>query len=83
MEIIQTGTSLVISGRRLSEMDLFVCRVLDILTSHTPYVIMSGYVAILFGRTRSTEDVDLLIPVCDVSAFLLLHDEFMEQGYEF
>lgn len=83
MDIIQEGTALVISGRHLSELDLFVCRVLDILTTYTPYVIVSGYVAILFGRTRSTEEVDLLIPVCDVSTFLLLYDGFMEQGYEF
>jgi hypothetical protein len=83
MDIIQQGTTLIIRNRRLSELDLFVCRVLDILTSYTPYVIVSGYVAILFGRTRSTEDVDLLIPICDESTFLLLHDRFIEQGYEF
>ncbi len=83
MDIIQQGTTLILKGRRLSELDLFVCRVLDILTLYTPYVIVSGYVAILFGRTRSTEDVDILIPVCDVSSFLLLHDRFIEHGYEF
>ena len=83
MDIIQEGTTLIIRGRHLSELDLFVCRVLDILTSYSPYVIVSGYVAILFGRTRSTEDVDLLIPICDESTFLLLHDKFIELGYEF
>ena len=83
MDIRQQGTTLVIQGRRLSELDLFVCRALDILTSYTDYVIVSGYVAILFGRTLSTEDVDLLIPVCDISTFLRLHDEFIERGYEF
>lgn len=83
MDIIQQGTTFILKGRRLSELDLFVCRVLDILTPYTPYVIVSGYVAILFGRTRSTEDVDILIPVCDVSSFLLLHDRFIEHGYEF
>ena len=83
MDIIQQGTTLIIRGRCLSELDLFVCRVLDILTSYSPYVIVSGYVAILFGRTRSTEDVDLLIPICDESMFLLLHDKFIELGYEF
>jgi len=83
MEIIQEGTSLIIQGRCLSELDLFVCRVLDILTTYTPYVIVSGYVAILFGRTRGTEDIDLLIPVCDRAMFLLLHDGFIERGYEF
>jgi len=80
MDIIQQGTTLIIQGRRLSDLDLFVCRVLDILTSYTPYVIVSGYLAILFGRTRSTEDIDLLIPVCDVSTFLVLHDRFIEPG---
>ena len=83
MDIIQQGTTLIIQGRRLSDLDLFVCRVLDILTSYTPYVIVSGYLAILFGRTRSTEDIDLLIPVCDLSTFLLLHDGFIDLGYEF
>lgn len=83
MDIEQQGSTLIIQGRRLSELDLFVCRVLDILSSHTPYVIVSGYVAILFGRTRSTEDVDILIPVCDESVFLRLHDTFLDQGCEF
>jgi hypothetical protein len=83
MDIIQQGKTLVIQGRRLTELDLFVCRALDIVTSYTNYVIVSGYVAILFGRTRSTEHVDLLIPVCDISTFLHLHDEFIGRGYEF
>jgi len=83
MDIIQRGTTLIMEERHLSDLDLFVCRVLDMLTPCTPYVIVSGYVAILFGRTRSTEDVDLLIPVCDGAAFRQIHDRLLGQGYEF
>jgi hypothetical protein len=63
MDILHQGETLTLPGRRLSNLDLFVCRVLDILTYHSPYAIVSGYVAILFGRTRTTEDVDLLMPL--------------------
>lgn len=83
MEIRKEGNKLFLDGRYLSDLDLFVGRVLDILTAHSPYVIVSGYVAILFGRTRSTENVDILIPFCDVSTFVLIHDDFIRNGYEF
>jgi len=83
MDILHEGRILTLPGRRLSNLDLFVCRVLDIFTYHSPYVIVSGYVAILFGRTRTTEDVDLLMPLCGPSTFIPLHDAFIRQGYEF
>lgn len=54
------GDNLVLDGRYLSKLDHFVCDVLDILTRYSTYVIVSGYVAILFGRTRSTEDVNVI-----------------------
>jgi hypothetical protein len=83
MEIRKDGAALFIDGRELSMLDRFVCRFLDILSAYSPYVIVSGYVAILFGRTRSTEDVDILIPICDPATFLLLHAECIQKGYEF
>jgi len=49
-------------NRGLSELDKFVFRFVDILgKSNINYVIVSGYVSILLGRTRATEDVDILI----------------------
>ena len=62
MTIKKKGETILIQNRHLSQLDLFVCQVLDILTEYTSYVIVSGYVAILFGRSRSTEDVDIIIP---------------------
>ncbi|HIJ05703.1 MAG: hypothetical protein XE11_1514 [Methanomicrobiales archaeon 53_19] len=83
MELRAEGTTLYIDGRELSELDLFVCRFLDILEDYSPYTIISGYVAILFGRTRSTEDIDLLIPVCSYPSFHSLHDACIDHGFEF
>ena len=34
---------------------------MNILEKYTSYVIVSGYVSILFGRSRATEDVDLIM----------------------
>lgn len=46
----------------LNHLDVFVvdfCKILHDL--HIDFVVVSGYVSILFGRSRETEDVDLLI----------------------
>lgn len=83
MEIRTEGSTLFLDDRQFSELDLFVCRILDILSVYSPYVIVSGYVAILFGRTRSTEDVDILIPVCEQSTFLALYNKLLQSDYEF
>ena len=83
MEIRKDGEKIFLDGRYLSDLDLFVSHVLDILSVSLPYVIVSGYVAILFGQTRSTEDVDVLIPFCDNSTFESLHDEFIRKFTNF
>ncbi|MBI2141461.1 hypothetical protein HYU16_03480, partial [Candidatus Woesearchaeota archaeon] len=41
----------------LNELDKFVLKFIKILEKHADYVIVSGYVSILFGRSRSTEDI--------------------------
>ncbi len=48
--------------RELSELDVFVRKFVDALDAcGIRYVVISGYVPILFGRSRETEDVDLFI----------------------
>jgi len=59
----------IILNRELSELDKFVLDFLKILERYVSYVIVSGYVSILFGRSRATEDVDLLIPNIDKTIF--------------
>ncbi|MBN1165495.1 MAG: hypothetical protein JXA44_00010 [Methanospirillaceae archaeon] len=83
MNLRKEDGMLCLDNRFLSDLDLFVSHVLEILSRYFLYVIVSGYVAILLGRTRSTEDVDILIPFCDLSSFLFFHDNCIKQGYEF
>ncbi|RLG68789.1 MAG: hypothetical protein DRO07_03090, partial [Candidatus Iainarchaeum archaeon] len=46
----------------LSSLDKFVLKFVKVLDSlEIDYVIVSGYVAVLFGRSRTTEDVDIFI----------------------
>jgi hypothetical protein len=53
----------------LNKLDKFVLDFVKILKKHSDYVIVSGYVSILFGRSRATEDVGLLVPRLDKEAF--------------
>jgi hypothetical protein len=61
MEIKYSKDSIILKNKILSDLDTFVLDFIDILKDHFRYVIVSGYVAILFGRSRGTEDVDILI----------------------
>jgi hypothetical protein len=69
----------IILDRELSELDKFVidfCGLLD------KYVIVSGYVSILFGRSRATEDVDLLISEMSEEDFEKLWKRICDEGFE-
>lgn len=43
------------------------------------YVIISGYVAILFGRSRSSEDIDIIIEAIDKDKFNKLWNELSKK----
>ena len=49
----------IILDKQLNNLDKFV---FDFVSLLEDYVIVSGYVSILLGRSRATEDVDLLVP---------------------
>jgi hypothetical protein len=83
MDIRYTDHRIIVSEKELTALDRFVLDVITILEPKTRYVIVSGYVAILFGRSRGTEDVDILIPHLDEDAFRALHRAFIQGGYEF
>ena len=54
MEILNKKT--IKLDKELNLLDKFVLEFVRILEKHVNYVIVSGYVAILFGRARSTEE---------------------------
>ena len=48
--------------RELSDLDKFALDFIRILRKHIDYVIVSGYVSIILGRARASEDIDVIIP---------------------
>ena len=61
--------------RELSDLDSFVIDFIKILDKHINYVIVSGYVTILLGRARVSEDVDVIIPKIDFLTFKRLYSD--------
>jgi hypothetical protein len=67
--------------RELSDLDKFTLDFVTILKQHTTYVIVSGYVAILLGRARASEDIDIIIPRIDVATFASLYDDLKKKSF--
>jgi hypothetical protein len=67
--------------RELSDLDKFTLDFITILKKYTNYVIVSGYVAILLGRARSSEDVDIIIPKIDFSTFHRLYSDLKNNKF--
>lgn len=74
------GSTIVIN-RELTELDFFVKDFLDVLKKHSDYLIVSGFVSISTGRTRGTEDVDVLVPVMNKDKFEKLFDDLQNKGF--
>lgn len=80
MELKYSKDSLEIK-RVLSGMDKFLLdfvRILNLLKIR--YVIISGYVAILFGRSRATEDIDMFVDNIGKETFTRLLKEIEKKG---
>jgi hypothetical protein len=75
------GKSTITIDRRLSDLDYFAIDFTTVLKKHTPYVIVSGYVAILLGRARASEDIDIIIPRLDFSTVQSLLKDVRHHGF--
>ncbi|GAB6135852.1 hypothetical protein [Thermococcus prieurii] len=73
----------IVINREVSELDKFVFDVIDVLERHVRYVIVSGYVTILFGRSRGTEDVDFVIGPLPKEKFISMCESAQKAGFEF
>lgn len=79
--MISKGNEIIIH-KELSMLDESVLDFVDILARHNiKHVIVSGYVAILFGLDRMCDDVDILIQNTTFERFLKLWLE-LEKTYE-
>lgn len=62
----------------LDDICIKFCKVLE---KHCKYIVVSGFVAISSGRTRGTEDIDLIIERLYINAFEKLHNELTKNGF--
>jgi hypothetical protein len=83
VEITYKGDRLELKGKALNHMDRFVLSFVRLLEGYVDYVVVGGYVAVLFGRSRGTEDIDVIIRRLEHDEFLILHDRLRRGGYYF
>lgn len=63
-------------------LDDFVEDFCKIVEKHIEYIICSGFVAIAHGRSRATEDIDMIIKKMSKEKFIKLHNELVKSGFE-
>jgi hypothetical protein len=76
------GDRLVIEKESLSNLDELVLSFVEVLDDEgVEYVLVAGYAAILLGRSRATEDVDVIIERLDEPRADALADALVEAGF--
>jgi len=53
----------------------------QIIEKYVKYIVCSGFVAIAHGRTRGTEDIDMIIEKIEKDKFILMHKELRNNGF--
>jgi ATP-dependent exoDNAse (exonuclease V) beta subunit len=54
----------------------------NILEKYTKYIVVSGFFVIVSGRSRATEDIDIIIERFDLDTFLKLHSELVKNHFQ-
>ncbi|MBS3079135.1 hypothetical protein J4218_03365 [Candidatus Pacearchaeota archaeon] len=62
-------------------LDKFVEDFCNIINNHVKYIVCSGFVAISHGRSRGTEDIDMIIEVISKEKFIKLHEDLIKNGF--
>ena len=79
MEISYTNKEIKFN-KELNSLDKLVIDFTSVLNElDIKYVVISGYVSILFGRSRSSEDIDLVIEKMDIEKFKLSWQELYKK----
>ena len=68
-------------NRELSDLDQLAIDFATILKKYTPYVIVSGYVSILLGRARASEDIDIITPKISFPTLKKFVHDLQEHGF--
>ncbi len=68
-------------NREMTELDLFLKKFLEVIKKDSSYLVVSGFVSIPSGRTRGTEDIDVLIPVPEKGEFCEMFDDLIKNEF--
>ena len=63
-------------------LDKFAEDFCGIVEQFCKYIIVSGFVAIAHGRSRGTDDIDMIIEKLSREKFILLHEELIKAGFD-
>ncbi len=63
-------------------LDKFAEDFTKIVEKYCKYIIVSGFVAIAHGRSRGTEDIDMIIERISKDIFINLHNSLINAGFE-
>lgn len=62
-------------------LDKFVEDFCEIIDKHVKYLVCSGFVVIAHGRSRGTEDIDMIIEKLSKEDFMKMHDDLIKGGF--
>ena len=62
-------------------LDEFCEKFCSVVEKYCKYIVVSGFVAISSGRTRATEDIDIIIEKLDFQLFKKFHDDLHNNGF--
>ncbi len=65
-----------------SILDTFAKDFVSVVERFSEYIIVSGFVAIAHGRTRGTEDIDIIIRRIPKGKFTEMHTSLIKAGFE-
>ncbi len=68
-----------ISDRNI--LDRFCLEFCRIIEKHCKYIVVSGFIAIASGRTRGTEDIDMIIERIDIDKFRDLYTDLLKNRF--
>jgi len=63
-------------------LDDFVTNFCNILEKHAKYIIVSGFFVIASGRTRGTEDIDLIFERISKEKYMIFHNDLSKAGFK-
>ena len=69
------------TNKELNNLDKFALEFINIIKEYVDYVIISGYVSILLGRTRVSEDIDVYIKKTSLEEFKKMYKELLVKNF--